>query len=291
MKHERDSEQKPDRVLPPARLSERLRRLRYRGYAGGFIPRHRSLLFSPSDPAKVLGAIALTICVVLVWYLALDVVTGVWLAMLDFWRVVLGVNGFVTMVAYKFIGINFSIPYIHSPSGLPSELIWWIGAILTIVLVVVSLLIRQAYLPLIYLLRIVAFFQGCAQVFFAFWPHAFPYSAGGYIHGMLIAGLMLISLIPLVLGFTYYLLDFSLGRKIALTVFIIVHLSIMIPLQYMAHAYFLQHVSLLFLPLLYFVFGLPLEVFIVVALLTWGFSWKNRLHDEDVQWKIRRRFV
>jgi hypothetical protein len=159
------------------------------------------------------------------------------------------------------------------------------------VLVLVSLLLPRRYLPVSFFLRIVAFFQGCSQLFFAFWPEAFPYSAGGYIHTMLIAGLMIVPLVPIVLGFTYYLFDFSLSRKIGLTAMLMLHLTLLIPLQYAAHGWIMCHSSLLFLPLLFFVSGLPLNVLVFISFYAWGFSWRNRLQEQQVQLKVRRRFV
>ena len=154
-------------------------------------------------------------------------------------------------------------------------------AILTALLVLVSMLLPQHLLPVSFMLRIVAFFQGCAQVFFVTWPYEFPYRGGGYIHGTVIACLMLISLVPILLGFTYFLFDFKLYRKIGLALLTMCHLVAMVPLQYTLHAYLLSHFSLLFLPLLFFVFGLPLNTLIVIAFYSWGFSWKDHLRADD----------
>jgi hypothetical protein len=266
-------------------------RLRYRGYRGDFLPRHRALLFAPSHATKILGSIALSLAWLLLWILALDFVTGAWLSILGALRSLLGLSGFAVRVPYELFGFHFTVPYLYVTAGLPSVTTWWIGAIVTIVVVIASFLTPRSFTPAIYLLRVIAFFQITAQVFFAFWPQAFPYGASGYVHGMLIAGLFLISLVPIILGFTYYIFDFSLGRKIGLTLLMMVHLSITIPVQYLLHAFMLHHVSLLFLPLLFFIFGLPLDVMIFIGFYTWGFSWKNRLRTESVQWKVRRRFV
>jgi len=107
------------------------------------------------------------------------------------------------------------------------------------------------------------------------------------VHGMLIASLFLLAFIPLVMGLTYYLFDFSLGRKIFLTLIMIGHLLIMVPLQYLLHAWIMYHFSLLFMPLLFFIAGLPLNVMVFIALFGWGFSWQDMLHNEEVQNKVR----
>jgi hypothetical protein len=102
---------------------------------------------------------------------------------------------------------------------------------------------------------------------------------------------MIVPLTPIVLGFTYYLFDFSLGRKIGLTAMLMIHLIVLIPMQYVLHAWVMYHASLLFLPLLFFVAGIPLNVLVFIAFYSWGFSWKNNLQEQQVQLKARRRFV
>jgi hypothetical protein len=49
----------------------------------------------------------------------------------------------------------------------------------------------------------------------------------------------------------------------------------------------MHHASLLVMPLLFFVAGLPLNVMMFIALFGWGFSWQDRLHDENVQRQVR----
>ncbi len=265
--------------------------IRFRGCHGGFITRHRALLFSPCDRRKILSSVLLVVAAVGLWYVLLNRIGMFWSAVLEFWAGALGIGAGTGMVHYELWGIHFNVPYLYVPSSLPTPLLWWVGIAFTIVLVLVSLLLPRRHLPISYFLRIVAFFQGCSQVFFAFWPEAFPYSAGGYVHTMLIAGMMIIPLVPVVLGFTYYLFDFSFGRKVSLTAMLLIHLAVMIPLQYVAHAWFIYHTSLLFLPLLFFVAGIPLNVLVFIAFYSWGFSWRNSLQEQQVQLKVRRRFV
>lgn len=253
-----------------------LETLRDRGCAGGIILPHRALRHSPSPRKRVAGALLLTAVTFLLWYLSLGFVARVWLEVLEFCRAAVGMAGFTSMVAYELGPFSFEVPYLTFPSGLPTNLLWWIGTALTVVLVAVSLLTPKRYLPAAYFLRVVAFFQATSQVYFALWLHHFPYGGAGYVHGMLIAGLMFVSLVPLVLGFTYHVFDFSLGRKIYLVVIMILHLVVMIPFQYFMHAFVVYHLSLLFMPLMFFIFGLPANVMMFIALFGWGFSWRNK---------------
>jgi hypothetical protein len=88
-------------------------------------------------------------------------------------------------------------------------------------------------------------------------------------------GAILIGLVPPILGFTYYLFDFSLTQKISLTLLTGAYLTLFIPLQYMLHVYLL-HKSILFMPILYFALGPFLDVLIFVSLYAWGMSWKSQ---------------
>lgn len=277
------SPQRPDQLYqyPAARdpgLTDEIEQQRYRGYAGGLIAQHRALAIEPYTASKIVASIVLAVVIFEGWVLALDWVAAAWAAILDFWRQVFGWSGYVVLVEYP---LGLRVPYLAVESGLPGLGIWLAGAVLTILLFVATLFIPRRYLPVTYLLRIVVLFQACAQVFFALWPRSFPYGASGYVHGMLIAGLIIVTLVPVLLAFTYYIFDFSLGKKLGLTVLIMAHLALLIPFQYMAHAFVLRHGTLLFLPIMFFVFGLPLNILIFIGFYSWGVSWKSLWHSAE----------
>ena len=92
---------------------------------------------------------------------------------------------------------------------------------------------------------------------------------------MLYFGTILIGLIPLILGFTYYLFDFSFFKKLTLTAMSMGYLIVFFPFQYMLHVFMLQR-SILFMPVLYFAFGPFLDVLVFVSLYSWGMSWKSQ---------------
>lgn len=276
---------------PPAALEPRVHReleaARHRGFRGGFISTHRALLFSRFGPGKLRRAAVLTVLALGSWFVALPWVSKFWGATLLFWAEVLGLLGATNLPEQYELGavLRFEAPYLYVLAGPPTLQLWDLGVLLCLALAAVSLLLPRRYLPLIYFLRVVALVQACSQVFFAVWPDRFPYSAGGYIHTMLVASLFFIALVPVALAFTYYLFDFTFGQKIALTLIMMGHLTVMIPLQYVAHAFVLYHLSLLFMPLLFFLFGLLPNVFVFIALYGWSLSWQHHLHDRPLQWR------
>jgi hypothetical protein len=257
--------------------------LRRRGHRGGYILDHRSLLTSRRGWAKVLMSAALTAALFAVWLLAMDHVSGLWAKILSFWNDALGMGGYVTLIHYQLAGIyEFPVPYLHVTSDAPDYVSLIVGWVATVLLFIASFFLPRRHVPVIYGIRVVLMFQLCAQVFFTFVPLSFPYSASGYVHGVLIAGLALISLVPILLGFTYFIFDFSFWRKLGLALLIMLYLIVLIPVQFGAHAFLLHHSTILYLPVLFFAFGLPLDVMIFIALYSWGASWKNNLYREDI---------
>lgn len=273
-------------------LRRELERLRHRGFRGGWIVQHRGLLVSPIHPGKQAAAWLLVILVLLAWYLAQPAVVAFWTGAMDFWQQGLGLGGYVTVLHYRLLDmIPLAVPYLGVSAGLPGPWAWWLGLITMLALFVASFFMPSRWVPFAYLLRIVCGFQATAQVFFGLWPRAFPYTASGYVHGMLIASLFFVTLVPIMLGFTYYIFDFTLRQKLTLTLIVMGHVIVMTPLQYVAHAWIIHHGSLLFLPVVFFVSGLPLDVLVFIALYAWGFSWPSRLRDEDTQALARQRNV
>lgn len=274
-----------------ARLSRELDLARRSGFRGGFISNHRALLFSPLDRWKLLQAAAMMTALVVAWYLLLPLISRFWgttmLAAAEAMRLVGAVN---RPEHYSLAGlIHFEVPALYVPAGLPPRWAWELGAGLAAVLMAISFVLPERFLPLSYLLRFVALVQIVAEIYFALWPDDFPYTAGGYIQTMLVASVVFIWLIPVVLALTYYLFDFTVTQKLLLTGIVMGHQIIMVPLQYVVHALVLYHLSLLFLPVLFFVFSLPLNVFALVAFYGWGFSWPSPLRDRQVQGRIRVR--
>jgi hypothetical protein len=274
-----------------ARVSHDLDLARRSGFRGGFISNHRALLFSPLDRGKLLQAAVMMTALVAAWYLLLPLVSRFWgTAMLTAAEALRLVGAVNRPEHYSVAGlIHIEVPALYVPAGLPPRWAWELGAGLAAVLMAISFVLPERSLPLSYLLRLVALVQVVAEIYFALWPNDFPYTAGGYIQTMVLASAVFIWLIPVVLALTYYLFDFTLTQKLRLTVIVMGHQAVMVPLQYVVHALVLYHLSLLFLPVLFFVLSLPLNVFALVAFYGWGFSWPSPLRDRQVQGRIRVR--
>jgi len=145
----------------------------------------------------------------------------------------------------------------------------------TAAILALSFLLPPRFLPARYFLRFVAAIQTVSLGFFFFATPPFPYPLPGYLGGLLTVGMAVLALVPIALGFGFYIFDHSLGRQILITVLIVGHLAILLPLQGLIHAWLIHHLSLVVQPTLFFVFGLLVEVLVFVALYGWAMSWSG----------------
>jgi hypothetical protein len=120
--------------------------------------------------------------------------------------------------------------------------------------------------------------QLTALLDFAVHPGAFPYALPQYGLGFLEAGCAVLAVIPLVLGLTFFPFDIALWRKVALTLLVVAHVAVLLPLQVALHVYVVHHLSLLVMPTMFFIWGILVEIFVFVAFYGWGMSWPDEAH-------------
>lgn len=249
---------------------------RFRGNHGTLINPHRSIATIPLRAADVVTSIVLAVATSAVFVLELSLVGRVWTWI--FARVAgpLGFSG----IRFHTIDIGsiveFQLPFFYVNAAAPTRLQWWITLIVTVVVALVSLLLRDKLLPLGYALRLAALVQTTALLFFLINPWPFPYDLPGYVTSMQVAALTAMALIPLLLGLTYYVIDARFTQKLGLTLAVMGHLLLFVPLQYMLQSYIIAHGSLLLMPLCFALFALLPEVMIFIAFYAWGMSWPSR---------------
>jgi YaiO family outer membrane protein len=116
--------------------------------------------------------------------------------------------------------------------------------------------------------------QASSQFVFRMFPGSFPHDIASLTVVLFAAGFFLIGLVPWIYGLTFFVLDFSLSRKLLLTLLTMAHLFVFLPLQYCAHAYIIHRFSLLWMPMLFWTFGLAVDVALVIAFYSWAVSWQ-----------------
>lgn len=145
-------------------------------------------------------------------------------------------------------------------------------AVVTGIAWIASRQLNGATLPLRYLLRILCVVQALALVFFWLLPAQFPYTVESHLVELASMGFVLLVAAPAMLTLGYYVLELGIVTKVAHTLLILAYFMVMVPHQIVLHVLVLQHLSLLFMPVLYICFGAVFDVLIFVALYSWAAS-------------------
>jgi len=251
-------------------------RLRFRGARGGVIAQHRSMRIVEMPKSEIWISVGLAIVATGIWLLALPLIMHLWKWVCDFGAQVLGLPSQTLVGRYNIGPVGFNLPSLSLTVYSPNTTQWWVTFIVTVVLFLLSYLLMRRSVPLAYSLRAILFVQFSALFFFAFWPADYPYGLEDYMANMLMASLTFLSFVPLILALTYFIFDVGVLKKLCLTVLVLCHLAILIPFQYLLHVFLIYHGSLLVMPVLYLVFGLPMDIMSLIAFYAWGMSWQSR---------------
>jgi hypothetical protein len=251
-----------------------LARVRSTGAQGGRIDPHRAIATIDLGAMDLAGAAALTVLFTGAYLASLGWLEQLWSAV---FRVLAPSLGLGRTIGVRTAGtlLRVAMPVFTVQAAPPSRTAWWIALVVTALLVLVSAFLRDGWVPLAYGIRFAAAIQATALLFFAVAPAAFPYDLANYISGMLLLGATLIGVVPLVFGLTFYVIDVSWSRKVGLTVLVMAHLAVLVPLQYALQAALIVHGSLIVLPLLFILFGLLPEIMVLIAWYGWGMSWPS----------------
>lgn len=152
---------------------------------------------------------------------------------------------------------------------MPTNLTLTVTALLVLLGLAISLRMKKASLPLKYPLRIVCVVQLVTLIYFWALPNSFPYSIARHSEELMTIGYVLMLASPMMLAVGYYILNQSLFVKILHTALILCFFLIMVPHQVLAQAFILQHLSVLFMPVMYICMGAVFDALVFVALYSW----------------------
>jgi hypothetical protein len=255
--------------------NEELRLLSKRGVFGNTIPEHRALLSLSFSLFRIMTIFLLPAAFDIALRHSFDVISQVWVMFFRFWFEKLGIPGKVLLTSSEMGWMTITHPVFDMPSSTPDGFTWWAVVATTVFLLMLSLILPQRLMPLTYFIRFAAAIQISALAFFAVMPAEFPYSISSYLENLLISGVWLMFVLPWVHALIYYIFDFSVTKKLGLTLVTLVFIATALPFQVMVHAILLLKFSLLILPLLYILFGLFLLILACIALYGWAMSWQK----------------
>lgn len=249
--------------------------IRSRGHRGGVIPMHRALAHFRLGPMNLVTSVSLFFFFSSIWLVLLPRVCRFWSRLLAWSLSRLPIQASLDLSERHLSSFRLQIPYLRMEAVFPTPSTWILTCALTLLLFALTWLIPRKLMPIIYLTRAILLIQASALLYFALWPLQFKHTPDGYMEGLVNSGIGLISIIPLLFALTYYIFDFGLWKKAFLTALTMTYLAMFLPFQILLQALVLQK-SLLFMPVLYIVFGIALDVMLIIAFYSWGMTWPFR---------------
>lgn len=255
-------------------LQRKIDDVRFRGFGGTAIQLHRAIYQIKLNKTNLALSLVLPLMFNYLLLYFLGPILGFWQQLFEFWTIRLGDGALVRVQAIDLGRYTLIHTYPSLPAGAPSGAMWW-GTLLACVLLFAASFFFTAkrFLPLSYIVRACVLIQLTALAHFFFLPGQFPYDASTYLGNALTMSLFFLFLIPWILGLTYCVFNFHVLQKMGLIALVLAYFIVALPMQYLAHAVVLQHMSLLYMPLLYLMFGVFIDVMMFVALYAWGMSW------------------
>ena len=152
---------------------------------------------------------------------------------------------------------------------LPSQTVMAVTAFLTAAAFAATFVMNRATFPLKYPIRIVCVIQFVTLVYFWWAPSSFPYHIARHSEELMTIGFVVMLITPVMLAMGYYVLKLSLWRKLFNSALILLFFVVMVPHQVLAQAMFMQHFSILFMPIMYICLGAVFDTLVFVALYSW----------------------
>ena len=236
---------------------------------------HRALTHFVLAPLDLITSVLLVLLSSFTWIVSLPWLCRMWSYGLE--------NGMKMLALHTELGltehhltpyIRFVIPFPRIEGIAPDAWTWWSTAAAVCLLYAASYLFPKKLTPVTYLLRAVLLIQVTALLYFLLIPARFPHTPDSYMEGLVSYRVALISGVPALFGLTYYIFKIGLLKKIALTALTMGYLSLFLPVEILLQAIVLEK-SVLFMPILYIVFGLPVDILIILAFYSWGMSWQS----------------
>jgi hypothetical protein len=281
-----DSLKSFDRAAPAATAGATAPRFsdrgRFRGHRGGVIAMHRALTRFVLRPLDMLFGALLVVLLSVAWLVSLPWLCRMWAYLLGNGMKILALRTTLGLTEHQITPyIRFAIPYPQMEGIAPDAFTWWSTAAVVCLAYAASHYLPKSLTPIAYLLRAALLIQASALLYFLLAAASFPHTPNSYMEGLVSYQIALISAVPTLFGLTYYIFKFGVIKKVLLTVLTMSHLSIFLPLQILLQAMVLEK-SVLFMPILYIVFGLPVDILIILAFYSWGMGWASNPDVENL---------
>lgn len=236
---------------------------------------HRALAHFRLGPMNLATAVSLFVFFASIWMAFLPALCRFWKWIFIVGLKYLPLNARLETVDHRLGFLRLSVPCLRMEPFLPGLQIWSFSCAVTLLVLLATFFLPKSLVPVVYLLRAILLVETTALIYFALWPSLFPHTPDSYLDGLVASGIAVISIVPLLYALVYYIFDFGLAKKAFLTFLTMAHLTLFVPLQVLLQAMVLQK-TILFMPLLYIIFGMPMDILLIVGFYSWGMTWTFR---------------
>jgi hypothetical protein len=198
--------------------------------------------------------------------------------MLEYYLPRLGYSGNIIYSKYSLFHSFFLLPAINIEGSLPSVTLWWAAIFFTIGIFLLSFLIRDAFTPLKYFLRVFVILIWITQLYIMIFPGGFMYTIFFYTKSGFMQILSLLFVIPWIFLISYYFFGYRFMNKIVITFITLLYFIVLAPFQYLLNACLINIFSLMLMPPLFFYAGLMIDILAIVAFCSYGVSKEPLYH-------------
>jgi len=259
--------------------TQRLWDSRHTSAKGTAIRMHRALRKLTLSPSILIAVVILPLLFDAILWLNLDGIVGLWADIFNFCIDKLQLNGQLSYQDTNLLYRHILLPYPDLLTDPPSPTTIWESGVIASLLLLLSNWIPKHAMPFAYILRAGLFIQISSSCYFFFNPDHPPHELMPYVIGMLTFGIYLLFFMPPILALVYYIFDIAFWRKVLVTALMLVYFVIALPFQYMVHAYIISAWSMIFMPVLYLLFGVLLDTLAFICWYSWAMSWSKKIRS------------
>jgi hypothetical protein len=230
---------------------------------------HRALTPLTMTPGLRVQALLIPIILCSLLWLAKPFLFELWRQCILFWSTTLNVPFTLSSRLNKAGQFGLQFPGDLDGGQLPSQTIMAVTTILFAAAFAATFAMKRATFPLRYPIRIICVIQFATLAYFWWAPNPFPYNIARHSEELMTIGFVVMLVTPVMLAMGYYILKLSLWRKLLNTALILLFFMVMVPHQVMMQAIFMQHFSIVFMPIMYICLGAVFDTLVFVALYSW----------------------
>ena len=233
---------------------------------------HRAMSALTVTPYLLAQAFWLPLILCALLYLGKPQLFDFWRAIILFWSGLLDMKFIISPLVNDGGQYALMLPGRAQEAPMPTVMTMATTATVALAVFALSFGMKHARLPLRFPLRIVSVVQLVAVAYFWLYSADFPYSIARHSEDLMTIGFALMLATPVLLAIGFYILNHSLPLKLLYTGLILLFLVVMVPHQVLVQAFIMQHLSVLFMPVLYICFGAVFDALVFVALYSWAVS-------------------